>query len=225
MKLLSQSEENYLKTIYNLSEGLCNFVSTNAIASCLGTKASSVTDMLKRLSEKSLLEYQKYQGVVLSEKGKKWAIKIIRKHRLWEVFMVKHLNFNWDQVHEVAEQLEHIHSQKLTDELDAFLGYPTHDPHGDPIPDAKGNIVLPYNLSLGEIKEHQKVILIGTKDSSAAFLKYLNRIHLNLGIGIEILKREPFDKSLRVKINNEKEHYVSDNIAKNLLVKMQQTNE
>lgn len=219
MKTISHAEENYLKAIYNLSDGLRKWVSTNAIASYLETKAASVTDMLKRLSEKSLLKYQKYQGVVLNEKGKKEAIKIIRKHRLWEVFMVKHLNFNWEEVHEIAEQLEHIQSQKLIEELDIFLGFPTHDPHGDPIPDAKGNITSPYNFSLSEVQKNEKVILVGTKDSSVAFLKYLNKIHLNLGISIEILEKEPFDKSLHVKINDDKNHYLSDKIAKNLLVK------
>ena len=222
MELLSQTEENYLKAIYNLSDGLRKFVSTNAIASYLDTKASSVTDMLKRLSEKLFLDYQKYQGVLLSEKGKKQAVKIIRKHRLWEVFMVKHLNFNWEEVHEVAEQLEHIQSQKLIEELDVFLGFPTHDPHGDPIPDAKGNITSPYNFSLSDVEKNEKVILVGTRDSSVSFLKYLNKIHLNLGVGVEILEREPFDKSLHVKINNDKNQYLSDKIAKNLLVKKQE---
>ena len=219
--LLSQTEENYLKVIYKLSNDLSNSVSTNAIANHLDTKASSVTDMLKRLAEKSLLDYKKYQGVVLTDSGKEWAIKIIRKHRLWEVFLARHLNFNWDEIHEVAEQLEHIRSQKLVDELDAFLEYPTHDPHGDPIPDADGNITKQHYFSLQEMVENEKVIFTGVKDSSAEFLKYLDKIEFTLGICIEVLSQEPFDKSLKIKINNDTILYISERVSKNILVKKQ----
>jgi len=140
--MFSQSEENYIKTIYHISTTSNKGISTNAIAKKLNTKASSVTDMIKKLSEKKVVVYKKYQGVNLTESGKKTAINIIRKHRLWEVFLVEKLNFSWDEVHEVAEQLEHIKSPKLIDELDAFLDFPKSDPHGTPIPDKNGNIVI-----------------------------------------------------------------------------------
>ena len=132
------SEENYLKTIYHLTTSLSTEISTNAIAEMMETKASSVTDMLKKLAEKDLVHYKKYQGVFLTPKGKLAAKMIVRKHRLWEVFLVEKLDFSWDEVHEVAEQLEHIQSKKLIDKLDQFLEYPSIDPHGDPIPNAKG---------------------------------------------------------------------------------------
>ena len=133
--MLSKSEENYLKAIYHLSFNAKGGISTSAIAQQLETKSSSVTDMIKKLADKSLVLYKKYQGVTLTAEGEKIAANVIRKHRLWEVFLVEKLNFNWDEVHEVAEQLEHIHSEKLIDELDALLDYPKRDPHGDPIPD------------------------------------------------------------------------------------------
>src|SRR5690554_5916872 len=139
--MFSDSEENYLKSIFHLQRLSEDGVSTNAIADRMQTKASSVTDMLKKLADKDLVNYIKYQGVTLTNKGKKTAASIIRKHRLWEVFLVEKLDFNWDEVHEIAEQLEHIQSEKLIKKLDAFLGYPKKDPHGDPIPDADGEII------------------------------------------------------------------------------------
>ncbi|WP_243389180.1 metal-dependent transcriptional regulator, partial [Flavobacterium psychrophilum] len=135
------SEENYLKTIYHLTTISDSEVSTNAIAEKMETKASSVTDMLKKLSEKDLINYKKYQGVSLTETGSLSAKMIVRKHRLWEVFLVEKLDFPWDEVHDIAEQLEHIKSEKLINKLDDFLGNPTEDPHGDPIPNANGQII------------------------------------------------------------------------------------
>ena len=138
--MLTQSEENYLKAVYTLSEEFGESVSTNLLAEKIESKPSSVTDMIKKLSEKDLISYQKYQGCTLTEEGRKKALLIIRKHRLWEVFLVEKLKFGWEEVHEVAEQLEHIQSPKLINQLDALLGFPTHDPHGDPIPDKDGNL-------------------------------------------------------------------------------------
>ena len=137
---MTTSEENYLKVIYHLSNLSPKGVNTNAIAGMLDTKASSVTDMLKKLSDKELVDYQKYQGVFLTDKGKLNAKMIVRNHRLWEVFLVEKLGFAWDEVHEVAEELEHIRSEKLINQLDKFLNFPSFDPHGDPIPNAKGEI-------------------------------------------------------------------------------------
>src|SRR6476620_10565441 len=135
------SEENYLKTIYHITSSSGAEVSTNAIAEKMETKASSVTDMLKKLADKDLVHYKKYQGVSLTDKGLHSAKMIVRKHRLWEIFLVEKLAFSWDEVHDIAEQLEHIKSEQLVNKLDAFLNFPTEDPHGDPIPNAEGNII------------------------------------------------------------------------------------
>src|SRR6188768_3076308 len=152
------SEENYLKSIYHLTASLETEVSTNAIAEKMETKASSVTDMLKKLAEKDLVNYKKYQGVTLTEKGLLNAKMIVRKHRLWEVFLVEKLDFSWDEVHDVAEQLEHIKSEKLINKLDEFLDFPTEDPHGDPIPNGKGEIEKIHKQLLAELEENQKGI-------------------------------------------------------------------
>lgn len=168
---LSQTEENYLKAIYSIEIQTGKSVSTNKIAERMLTKASSVTDMIKKLSEKGLIDYKKYQGSKLTSKGKKIAVTIIRKHRLWEVFLVNKLNYNWDQVHELAEQLEHIKSNTLIDKLEAFLEFPTHDPHGDPIPDKNGNIIHHQNVMLSSIPKGKTCVVIGVKDSSSAFFK------------------------------------------------------
>ena len=183
------------------------------------TKASSVTDMLKKLAEKDLVHYKKYQGVSLTEKGKLSAKMIVRKHRLWEVFLVEKLQFTWDEVHDIAEQLEHIKSEQLINKLDDFLGNPTEDPHGDPIPNAKGQITVIEKQLLSELHENQIGICVGVKDSSATFLKYLDKNKLALGTKIEVLSQEDFDLSLRIKANDH-ELLISNKIASNLYVKL-----
>lgn len=213
------SEENYLKTIYHLTNISKLEVSTNAIAEMMETKASSVTDMLRKLAGKDLVNYKKYQGVSLTEKGKLTAKMIVRKHRLWEVFLVDKLDFSWDEVHDIAEQLEHIKSEKLINKLDDFLGNPTEDPHGDPIPDANGQIIITEKIALSELLENQIGICIGVKDSSAEFLKYLDKQGISLGSKIEILGKESFDLSLKIKLNST-ELTISNKIATNLFVKL-----
>jgi DtxR family Mn-dependent transcriptional regulator len=213
------SEENYLKTIYHLTTISESEVSTNAIAEMMETKASSVTDMLKKLSEKSLVNYKKYQGVSLTEKGKLTAKMIVRKHRLWEVFLVDKLDFSWDEVHDIAEQLEHIKSEKLINKLDDFLGIPTEDPHGDPIPDANGQIINTEKHLLSELFENQSGICVGVKDTSSEFLKYLDKQEISLGSKIEILGKESFDLSLKIKLNGS-ELTISNKIASNIFVKV-----
>lgn len=213
------SEENYLKTIYHLTSATMQEVSTNAIAEKIETKASSVTDMLKKLAEKDLVFYKKYKGVSLTEKGKLTAKMIVRKHRLWEVFLVEKLDFTWDEVHDVAEQLEHIKSEKLINKLDDFLGNPTDDPHGDPIPDAEGKIIKVEKLLLSELSENQTGICVGVKDTSSEFLKYLDKNQIALGSKIKVLIKEEFDLSLKIKIENS-EMLVSHKIATNLFVKL-----
>ncbi|MFV7236411.1 metal-dependent transcriptional regulator [Flavobacterium sp. ZB4R12] len=213
------SEENYLKAIYHLTILSDSEVSTNAIAEMMETKASSVTDMLKKLAEKDLVNYKKYQGVSLTENGKLAAKMIVRKHRLWEVFLVEKLDFSWDEVHDVAEQLEHIKSEKLINKLDDFLGNPTEDPHGDPIPDANGRIVKVEKQLLSELHENQAGICVGVQDTSSEFLKYLDKQGIALGSKIEVISKESFDLSLKIKVDS-KDLTISNKIASNLFVKL-----
>lgn len=215
---MTHSEENYLKAIYHLTVQLEAEVPTNAIAEMMETKASSVTDMLKKLADKALINYIKYQGVSLTEKGTHAAKMIVRKHRLWEVFLVEKLAFTWDEVHDIAEQLEHIKSEQLINKLDDFLGNPTEDPHGDPIPDAQGKITKIEKLLLSELAESETAICVGVKDSSADFLQYLNKQKIALGAVIKVLGRENFDASLHL-IIKDTPLTVSSKIAGNLYVK------
>ena len=200
--MLSLSEENHLKSIFHLSLNSDSGVSTNSIANNLNTKASSVTEMLKKLSEKSLIIYIKYHGAQLTELGRKTALKIIRKHRLWEVFLVEKLDFKWDEVHEIAEQLEHIQSEKLTNKLDKFLNFPTHDPHGDPIPNPAGFIKITPKLKLSDLGIGESGKFVGVKDSSSAFLKYLDKRKISLGCNIKVLHQEEFDQSLHIGLDD-----------------------
>lgn len=214
------SEENYLKTIYHLTNAVDSDVcTTNAIAEKTETKASSVTDMLKKLAEKDLIHYIKYQGVSLTEKGKLGAKMIVRKHRLWEVFLVDKLDFSWDEVHDVAEQLEHIKSEKLINKLDDFLGNPTEDPHGDPIPDREGRIIKIEKQLLSELSGKNIGVCVGVKDTSSEFLQYLDKQEISLGSKIEFISKENFDQSLKIKVNG-KELNISNKIASNLYVKI-----
>jgi DtxR family Mn-dependent transcriptional regulator len=212
------TEENYLKAIYHLSQKKESGVSTNAIAQKIDAKASSVTDMLKKLAEKNLLTYIKYKGVTLTEKGRLTAIDIIRKHRLWEVFLVDKLNFSWDEVHDVAEQLEHIKSQKLINELDAFLDFPTHDPHGDPIPDKEGQIKRTNKIVLSKAELNETYTCVGVLDSSSDFLKYLDKHDIKIGSELRIKEKEEFDQSLTIQIRD-KVMTMSKAITSNIYVK------
>lgn len=217
--IMTFSEENYLKSIYHLTVVSSTGVSTNAIAEVMETKASSVTDMLKKLDEKDLVNYKKYQGVTLTDSGKLAAKMIVRKHRLWEVFLVEKLDFSWDEVHDIAEQLEHIKSEKLINKLDNFLGNPTEDPHGDPIPNAQGQLPKIDKQLLSDLSEGQKGICVGVKDTSSEFLKYLDKQGIALGSMIEIIGKETFDLSLRIKVDEEPLN-ISNKIASNLFVKL-----
>lgn len=216
--MYSLSEENYLKTIFHLERKYPAGVSTNALAEQMDTKASSVTDMVKKLSDKDLVIYKKYQGVKLSPSGKEIAIEVVRKHRLWEVFLVEKLNFTWDEVHEIAEQLEHIKSEKLTRELDKFLGFPQRDPHGDPIPDVNGNFLVSNKILLSELEKGETAICVGVKDSSSAFLQFLDKNKIALGKKIQVLEKEAFDNSMLVKLD-ERELQISQVISGNLYIK------
>ena len=216
---MTHSEENYIKIIFHLRRKGMEEVSTNAIAEQMDTKPSSVTDMVRKLSEKGLLHYKKYQGVKLTESGKAMALSIIRKHRLWEVFLVEKLNFSWDEVHEVAEQLEHIKSEKLIDKLDWLLDYPKYDPHGDPIPDKDGAFKEREKKLLNEVPVNTRGVCVGVKDSSTTFLKFLDKYNIALGQQIKVLEREEFDGSLVLKIDDREVH-ISNQIASNLYIKI-----
>ena len=216
---MTHSAENYLKTIYHLSQSNPDGVSTNAIAAMLDTKASSVTDMIKKLAERDLILYQKYQGVVLTDSGRMAAKMIVRKHRLWEVFLVETLDFSWDEVHEIAEELEHIKSDKLIEKLSAFLNHPKLDPHGDPIPNSKGEIPTVEKKLLSEIEVGKNVVCVGVKDTSSAFLKFLNKHGIALGEEMQIVAREEFDGSMSLLVAKQ-EITISNKIANNLFVKM-----
>jgi len=219
--MYSQSEENYLKAIFMLSKKSDKVVNTNQLAAKLKTKASSITDMVKKLSDKALVDYEKYKGTSLTKNGEKIALSILRKHRLWETFLVDKLKFSWDEVHDIAEQLEHIQSPELVHRLDAFLGFPETDPHGDPIPDKNGNIQPTQSHILGTMPTQTKVILVGLKDSSDEFLRYLDNRQLSLGDTLEIVTIEAYDQSYQIKSKN-KIFSLSEIAANNLLVKKQE---
>jgi len=214
----SFAEENYLKAIYRLSEEGANAVLTNDLAEAMSTKAASATDMVKKLAAKKFISYKKYYGVSLTTKGKAEALTVIRKHRLWETFLVKQLGFAWDEVHEVAEQLEHIQSKRLIEKLDEFLDYPKTDPHGDPIPDATGKIVKVKQVYLSEFPVQKKCSVCAVKNGSPSFLQYLSKIGIGIGVILTITDRVDFDGSLEISIDNKKRIFISKEASENLLV-------
>jgi DtxR family transcriptional regulator, Mn-dependent transcriptional regulator len=218
MKTLTYAEENYLKAIYHISEAGKKGVSTNDIAAAMQTKPASVSDMLRKLSHKKVIEYRKYYGVHITEEGKKYALQTIRKHRLWEVFLVEKLHFTWDEVHEVADELEHIKSAILIQRLDEYLGYPKFDPHGDPIPDEYGDVKAKPRLPLSEIKINGTGQIVAVKDSSAAFLRYLDKVGAYIGARIKVLDKVEFDGSLEILVDNKKNIFMSKEVAGNVLV-------
>lgn len=214
----SLAEENYLKAIFYLSQGAANGVSTNALAQRMETKPSSATDMVKRLAEKQLVNHAPYQGVKLTPAGRDVAVRTIRKHRLWEVFLVEKLRFGWEEVHDLAEQLEHIQSAELTNRLDAFLNHPRFDPHGDPIPDKNGNFPNHERESLVGLAPGQVVIIAGVRDTAPEFLQFLDRHGIGLGCAMEVLATHAFDQSVEVLVND-KNLILSRTAAENLFVK------
>jgi DtxR family transcriptional regulator, Mn-dependent transcriptional regulator len=217
--VLTQAEENYLKIIFKIIEKDASSVGTNAIAAKMQTSAASVTDMLKRLAEKELVQYEKYKGATLTEKGAKIATNLIRKHRLWEVFLVDKLGFAWDEVHEFAEELEHIQGDSLIARLDKYLNYPKYDPHGDPIPDAEGKWLHQKQVVLASLQLGEKGVISGVQDHSVAFLQYLNQMQLTLGTSIEIQSFFPYDQSVKLLVGDSKESIlISEKVSKNLMV-------
>ncbi|MGB0175840.1 MAG: metal-dependent transcriptional regulator [Owenweeksia sp.] len=211
------TEENYLKAIYFLSQNADKGVSTNSISESLETKPSTVTEMLRKLKEKGVLNYKKYQGAELTEEGEKVAISTVRKHRLWECFLVDKLNFGWEEVHEIAEQLEHIQSRKLTDRLEEFLGFPKYDPHGDPIPDKNGIFPHSSDLTLDNCMPGEMVKVRGVKDTAPEFLKYIAKLGIGLGDQIKVVEIEEFDRSMRLSVHGQ-ELQLSSLACKNIFV-------
>ncbi|EKB48009.1 metal-dependent transcriptional regulator [Cecembia lonarensis] len=215
---LTPAEESYLKAIYHISDGGKRSVSTNDISFQMKTKPASVSDMLRRLGEKEVIEYRKYYGVNITEEGKKLALQTIRKHRLWEVFLVEKLRFSWDEVHEVADELEHIKSKLLIQRLDEYLGFPKFDPHGDPIPDEYGDVRSRPRLTLSELDINATGQLVAVKDSSAAFLRYLDKVGAYIGARIKVLDKVEFDGSVEILVDNKKTIFMSKDVAGNVLV-------
>ncbi|NUQ23711.1 MAG: metal-dependent transcriptional regulator [Saprospiraceae bacterium] len=222
MDNISHTEENYLKAIFKIAEKEEGRpVNTNAISTEMKTTAASVTDMLNRLSKKELIHYEKYKGVTLTIKGGRLATLLVRKHRLWEVFLVEKLHFSWDEVHDMAEELEHIQSEELVERLDDYLGRPKFDPHGDPIPDAEGNFTFRKQAPLADLHQGEKGIVVGVQDHSTAFLQYLDRLQLSLGAQVTVVERFDYDESMKIALNGDKEHIVSKKVSQNLFVQKQ----
>jgi DtxR family Mn-dependent transcriptional regulator len=209
---LSVAEENYIKSIYHLQRSFEN-VTTNALAEHIKTKPASVTDMLKKLRQKNLLNYNAYKGFRLSKEGNKAALNIIRRHRLWEYFLVNQLQFNWEEVHEVAEQLEHVSSKKLVDKLDAFLNFPKFDPHGDPIPDSNGKINQQEQMPLFDLPLNTLAVITSVQNQSSDLLVFLSNRDIHIGTKLEVKQKLSFDNSIEVKIKNKQSFHISEQVA------------
>ena len=222
--MLSYTEENYLKALLKLSfqNEEKPEAGTNEMAAHLGVKPATATDMLKKLKEKELVNYKKYGKILLTDSGKQQAIAILRKHRLWETFLYEKLDFSWDEVHEVAEQLEHIQSNKLVDKLEEFLGFPEFDPHGDPIPKANGDIPKVEKILLSEVKEGQTCWVVAVKDTSTVFLQYLEKLEITIGTPIKVLECIDFDGSMSIQISDQEARNVSMKFAESLFITLHQ---
>ena len=217
--MLSSAEENYLKAIFKISERKGTPVSTNSIAQELSTSAASVTDMLKKLASKEMVRYEKYRGVHLSNQGIKQATQLIRKHRLWETFLVQKLGFRWGEVHDIAEQLEHIKSDDLVDRMDEFLSFPRFDPHGDPIPDKQGKFVFRLQHSLDALQAGEQGIIVSVQNHERAFLDYLAEFSMHIGARIKVIEQLSFNDSLKIEVDDREPVVISPSITKNVHVK------
>ena len=222
----STSEENYIKAIFHL-QGQADTVTTNELAHELNTKPASVTDMMKKLKVKKLLHYQPYRGFRLSNEGKKVALGIIRRHRLWEYFLAEKLKFNWDEVHAVAEDMEHVSSKKLIDKLDEFLGYPRFDPHGDPIPDVHGKIEISKQICMSGLPLNKQAVVSKVGDQSSEILELLKHKNISIGTRVEVKKKFEFDNSMEIKIYQQHASAasrmpftISEQLASNIFVKI-----
>ena len=216
--MLSLAEENHLKTIWHLSDAGQRSVTTTELAGRMNTKPASVTDMMKKLSAKKLIRYERYRGVSITDQGAADALAIIRKHRLWETFLVEKLGFRWHEVHEVAEQLEHVQSRLLVDRLDDFLGNPSADPHGHSIPDREGKFRQPTGTPLSEMISAYALKVISIRNGAPELLQYLTRIGIYIGAVIEVTERRPFDGSMEVRIDGGRETILSREVSETIIV-------
>ncbi|MDN3550591.1 metal-dependent transcriptional regulator [Mucilaginibacter aquaedulcis] len=212
------SEENYLKSIYRLAQQNGFKITPTAIAEALGNNPASVVDMIRKLTEKQLIAYDKKKGVELTPQGLKDAVLIVRRHRLWEVFLLEKLGYHWDEIHDIAEELEHISDATLADRLDKFLGFPEYDPHGDPIPKANGKVPKPYSVTLTDLKTGDTCRVAAVRDTSSPFLQYLQRLDIGIGTNIQLLEKIPFDNSLVISISGRESTTVSQKFGENILV-------
>jgi DtxR family transcriptional regulator, Mn-dependent transcriptional regulator len=217
---LSRAEENYIKNIYQLHQKDGSPVNTNAIAEAVSTSAASVTDMLKKLGEKKLLDYERYYGVKLTALGEKTALYMLRKHRLWETFLYDKLHFDWDEVHELAEELEHIESNELIRRLDEFLGHPTEDPHGDPIPDEEGRMITREKVLLHDLKEDEYAVFVGLEEHTTPFLNYLKQAGITLGKHVKVLERYDYDGSMKIRIEQSMITTISEKVSMKIYVRI-----
>ncbi|RYE19904.1 MAG: metal-dependent transcriptional regulator [Sphingobacteriaceae bacterium] len=214
------SEENYLKAIYRLYQQPENKITPTAIADALGNNPASVIDMIKKLTDKQLIEYDKRKGVKLTVKGQEAAVLIVRKHRLWEVFLLDKLGYGWDQIHDIAEQLEHVSDDTLANRLEKFLGFPEYDPHGDPIPKSNGKLPKNYAVKLAEAGIGTTCRVAAVRDTSADFLRYLEKLNINIGTELQLIEKISFDGSLIIRIGDQTETAVSAKFSENILIKM-----
>ncbi|HNR47637.1 MAG TPA: metal-dependent transcriptional regulator [Bacteroidia bacterium] len=217
-KGLSLTEQNYIKVIYELSVNNNSNILTSDIANAVNIRSASATDMLGKLADKKLVEYEKYYGARLTEKGKSAALNIVRKHRLWEVFLTEKLGFGWDEVHEMAEELEHATSDELSDRLENFLGHPKTDPHGEPIPNKKGELDKLKLFSLSTIRPNMEVELKRISDETPSFLQYLQKNNLVPGVNLIIHNLNDFDESMDIVINGKNSLHISNQAASHLWV-------
>jgi DtxR family Mn-dependent transcriptional regulator len=212
------SEENYLKAIFRLSQKSDEKITPTAIAEALGNNAASVVDMIRKLTDKQLIEYDKKKGVRLTQQGLKDSILIVRKHRLWEVFLLEKLGFHWDEIHDIAEELEHVSNTSLADRLDKFLGFPEYDPHGDPIPKANGKLPKTFTVSLADVKTGTACKVAAVRDTSSPFLQYLIKLGIGIGTPIQVLEKIEFDQSLVIRINEQDQTTVSQRFSESILI-------
>jgi len=212
------SEENYLKSIYRLSQQPNFKITPTAIAESLKNNPASVVDMIRKLTDKQLIEYDKKKGVKLTPVGLKDAVLIVRRHRLWEVFLLEKLGYHWDEIHDIAEELEHISDASLADRLDKFLGFPEYDPHGDPIPKANGKVPKPYSVTLADLKTGDTCRVAAVKDTSSSFLQYLQKLDIGIGTNIKLMEKIPYDNSLVISISGKENTTVSQKFGENILV-------
>lgn len=211
------SEENYIKSIYHLQQET-GLVNTNSLAAEMQTRPASVTDMLKKLKTKKLLQYERYRGFKLNDNGKKIALSVVRKHRLWEFFLANKLGFEWDKVHAIAEELEHVSSNELIQRLEIFLGSPAFDPHGDPIPDSNGKIPQLKQLSLSAVPLQQTAMVSSVTNQTAQMLEMLKHYHIIIGTQLKVTKRFAFDGSMEIKVSKKAACIISEQVAKNVFV-------